>query len=143
MEESPVKKLVAIAMVILLFVPVLSAYADPVTIDLGTMSFDELVALKNEINKAILDSGNAKEVTIPPGIYIVGQDIPAGGYSAVAGNVMFAVVEVTPRGEDFFSAMYALTGDDNEIGRLDLKDGDTLEITGTSLVFKKFSGFDF
>lgn len=56
-----------------------SASADPV--DLSGLSFDELVALRDQINLAIWNSQEWQEVTVPAGIWIVGQDIPAGHWS--------------------------------------------------------------
>ena len=49
--------------------------------DLSGMSFDELVALRDQLNLAIWNSQEWQEVTVPEGIWIVGQDIPAGHWS--------------------------------------------------------------
>lgn len=56
-----------------------SAAADP--IDLSGMSFDELVALRDQLNLAIWNSQEWQEVTIPAGIWIVGKDIPVGHWN--------------------------------------------------------------
>lgn len=56
-----------------------SAAADPV--DLSGMSFDELVQLRNQLNLAIWNSQEWKEVTVPAGVWIVGQDIPTGHWT--------------------------------------------------------------
>lgn len=56
-----------------------SAAADPV--DLSGLSFDELVALRDQLNLAIWNSQEWQEVTVPEGIWIVGQDIPTGHWS--------------------------------------------------------------
>lgn len=56
-----------------------SASADP--IDLSGLSFDELVALRDQINLAIWNCQEWQEVTVPAGVWIVGQDIPAGHWS--------------------------------------------------------------
>lgn len=66
-------RVIAIAMVILLVC--CSAYAE---VDLSGMSYDELVALKDQINLAIWNSEEWQEVEIPQGIWIVGEDIPVG-----------------------------------------------------------------
>lgn len=52
------------------------AAADPV--DLSGMSFDELVALRDQLNLAIWNSREWEAVTVPAGIWQVGRDIPAG-----------------------------------------------------------------
>lgn len=56
-----------------------SAAADPV--DLSGMSFDELVALRDQLNLAMWNSQEWQEVTIPAGVWKVGEDIPAGHWT--------------------------------------------------------------
>lgn len=56
-----------------------SAAADG--IDLSSMSFDELVALREQLNLAIWNCQEWQEVTVPEGVWIVGEDIPAGHWS--------------------------------------------------------------
>lgn len=56
-----------------------SAAADPV--DLSGMSFDDLVALRDQLNLAIWNSQEWQEVTVPAGVWIIGQDIPAGHWT--------------------------------------------------------------
>jgi len=49
--------------------------------DLSGLSFDELVQLKDQINLAIWNSEDWQEVTIPVGMYKIGEDIPAGRWT--------------------------------------------------------------
>lgn len=53
-------------------------------IDLSGMSFDELVALKEQINLAIWNSEDWQEVEVPQGVYVIGEDIPAGKWTIKA-----------------------------------------------------------
>ncbi len=53
-------------------------------IDLSGMSYDELVALKDQINLAMWESEDWQEVTVPQGVYEVGADIPAGHWTIKA-----------------------------------------------------------
>lgn len=55
-----------------------SAAAD---VDLSGLSYDELVALRDQINLAIWNSQEWQEVTVPAGVWIVGEDIPAGHWT--------------------------------------------------------------
>lgn len=71
------KKLLPFFLAALLFC--FAAIADPV--DLSGMSFEELVALRDQLNLAIWNSQDWQEVTVPEGIWVVGQDIPAGHWS--------------------------------------------------------------
>ena len=57
-------------------------------IDLSGMSYDELVALKDRINLAMWQSDEWQEVTVPQGVWKVGEDIPAGHWTVkcITGN---------------------------------------------------------
>lgn len=50
-------------------------------VNLSGMSFDELVALKDKINLAIWNSQEWQEVTVPQGVWLVGEDIPEGHWT--------------------------------------------------------------
>lgn len=50
-------------------------------VDLSGMSFDELVALRDQIDLAIWNSQEWQEVEVPQGLYKVGADIPAGKWT--------------------------------------------------------------
>ena len=68
-----------IAMFIALITALSVAYAD--IPDISGLSFNELLALRAEVNKAMMESDNYQEVTVPQGIYEVGKDIPAGSWT--------------------------------------------------------------
>ena len=50
-------------------------------IDLSGMTYEELVALKDQINLAMWQCEEWEEVTVPQGIWQVGVDIPAGHWN--------------------------------------------------------------
>lgn len=56
----------------------LTAAAEPV--DLNGMSFEELLALRDAVERALWDSPEWATVEMPAGLYHVGEDIPAGRY---------------------------------------------------------------
>lgn len=58
-----------------------TVFAD--TIDLSGMTYNELVALKDQINLAIWNSQEWQEVTVPQGVWKVGEDIPAGHWTVI------------------------------------------------------------
>ena len=76
-----------IAIILFSVLPIcVCAYAE---VDLSSMSYDELVELKDKINLAIWESAEWQEVTVPQGIWIVGEDIPAGTWTLkCAGDVV-------------------------------------------------------
>ena len=63
------------------------------SIDLSGMSFDELVALKEQINLAIWNCQEWQEVTVPQGLYIVGEDIPEGTWTIKPATNHFTVIK--------------------------------------------------
>lgn len=69
-------RFVCLLVVCLLLIPV--AVAD--TVDLSSMSNDEIVALLDEVNEEIVRRGINKTAKLPQGTYIAGSDIPAGRY---------------------------------------------------------------
>lgn len=56
------------------------------TVDLSGMSFDELLALRGDIDKALVKCEEWQEVTVPIGVYAVGTDIPAGHWNIAAAS---------------------------------------------------------
>lgn len=78
------KKVIAILITLALMLS-LSAIASA-DFDLSGLSYDELVALKDQINLAIWNSEEWQEVEVPYGIWIVGEDIPAGKWTVTAGD---------------------------------------------------------
>ena len=53
--------------------------------DISGLSYDELVQLNNQINLAMWNSEEWQEVTVPPGTYQIGVDIPAGHWTIKPG----------------------------------------------------------
>lgn len=49
--------------------------------DISGLTFDELVALRDQLNLAIWQSSEWQEVTVPEGLWVVGEDIPAGHWT--------------------------------------------------------------
>ncbi len=50
-------------------------------VDLSGMSYEELVVLKDRINLAMWECDEWQEVTVPEGVWTVGEDIPAGHWT--------------------------------------------------------------
>ena len=62
----------------LVLLPVVSLADLP---DISSLSYVELVQLRNQINLAMWNSQQWQEVSVPPGIWEIGVDIPAGHWS--------------------------------------------------------------
>lgn len=81
------------ALLLLLALLFLAGTATATTIDLSGMSYQELVALKDQINIAMWKSQEWQEVTVPQGVWLVGVDIPAGHWTIKA-KVSSAYVKI-------------------------------------------------
>ena len=71
------KRITAMLLALLLVLPAAAAEIP----DISGLTFDELVALRNQIDLAIWNSKEWQEVTVPAGVWVVGEDIPAGHWT--------------------------------------------------------------
>lgn len=132
------KKLAAILLA--LFVICAAACAEG--IDLSGMSFDDLLALRQRVDEAIWNSDGWQSVTVPGGVYVIGEDIPAGRWS-VAADGLFSSLTLYPSKADYtaqeynYITMQALTED--QTYTLECADGNCIEING-GLVFTPYTG---
>ena len=72
------KKLITVLLILALLLPA-AALAD--LPDISNLSYDELVQLKDKINLAMWNSQEWQEVTVPVGVWVVGEDIPIAHWS--------------------------------------------------------------
>lgn len=70
---------VILALILLFSIP--CALAESASVDLSAMTLEELTALKDQLNLAIWNSSEWKEVTVPQGVWEIGVDIPAGHWT--------------------------------------------------------------
>ena len=128
-------------------------------VDLSGLSFDELVALRAQVDAAIWASDGWQEVIVPTGTYMIGRDIPAGYWTIrpVAGQ--WSDVAWGPKldesgikldtwsgyAEEILisdsSSLYS-NGDTENVS-WDLKEGTYIVIEYSSVVFTPFTGFNF
>lgn len=124
------KKLLALSLILILALP--AALADGV--DLSSMSYDELTALRSQLEQEIMSRPEWKEVQVPPGRYVAGVDFPAGRYTGEMrkGNGAFMMVTLyeNEHAEAWQSTMYMLSEDAPTVS-LTIKNGMVLEtVTG-------------
>lgn len=133
------KRIIVLVFVLLTFIPVATAESN---IDIQNLSTEELVNLRNVINSELSARNFAnKEVTVPPGRYSIGVDIPAGVYTINHSGMVMAVVSTyTENGN--YDLLYTVT-QSSPIGKLELKDGQVIEIGTESVVFKPYEGIGF
>lgn len=81
-----------------------------------------------------------KEVTVPPGSYTIGSDIPAGIYTIVPTGIISMLTVKDASGG--LVTMHSLSGD-TQVGKLELKAGQMIDIVGESVIFKPYAGLGF
>ena len=134
------KKLLVVLVLLLVFIP--SARAEQ-AIDLSAMSYDELVALKLQVDAEVMSRPETKEVTVPKGVYTVGLHIPAGEYTVEAGGsgIVFYVYGNESMSTSSLIEGYYI-GTDSPLGRVILKDGNVVSLDDPA-IFKPFIGLGF
>ena len=81
------KRLITIILILALAIPAV-AFAD--LPDISGLSYDELVQLKDKINLAMWNSQEWQEVTVPAGVWTVGEDIPEGYWTVTPKDAITA-----------------------------------------------------
>jgi len=94
-------------------------------------SYDELMVLYNFLTSYIMSRSEWKEVSVPAGTWIVGEDIPAGTYSIKSTSVS-CVVDITDKDDGFI--LYNGIFQNESIGKIELKDGYKIRLSG-SVIF--------
>lgn len=128
---------------------------------LSAYSYEDLVSLKEQINLAMWKSKEWQEVTVPQGVYKVGEDIPAGHWTVKCAGSYFGEIEVCDvldatgkdvnpysRNSVFFwdeqvyNPSHAMYNEKNNLSECDiiLKDGLYVAIKYCSLIFTPYTG---
>lgn len=145
------RRFAALVVVVLL----LSAAASAESIGITSMTFDELVALRNKITEEMMLRDEWQEVTVPAGTYKVGEAIPSGHWviTVPADTYCFVTIgskldsngkEVSSRCDGYYHvALSGRSGDTTpSFVDLDLKDGTYIEIEHSSVIFSRYTGID-
>lgn len=109
------------------------------TIDLSNLSYKELIALRLQVDFAIAETGEWKQVVVPPGEYIVGADIPAGDYTLTTGDEWCDLIVY----EDGKIIHHYNSHVPETIGKLTLKDGQIVSIRFDEFIFAPYKGLGF
>lgn len=130
-------------------------------IDLSGLSFQELLALSEQVNLALWQSDEWQEVTVPAGMYKIGEAIPAGKWviTAAPGQSVFieygdAVNNAKTEMDAYKSSFYEhsiVTAPDHwyyshsQVSSMtyELIDGAFILFEEGSVVFTPFAGYDF
>lgn len=132
------KRFLIVLLTLSLFVP--CAFAE--SIDLKSMTTDDLVALRDAVNAELAKRNFAeKEVVVPLGNYIVGEDIPVGTYTVLPGGSITSMVTVYNQRGDVV-AYYTMTPS-SSIGKLRLQEWQVVEVRFEPVIFTPYAGLGF
>ena len=126
-------------------------------VDLTGMTFEELVALHEQVNLAIWNSEEWQAVRVPQGTWEIGVDIPEGHWTLRPEEGQFVYIkygnqldengkEVSYKSSNYYSeslfskssAIYK--AGDMTMDDLEMKSGNYLYITSGNLIFSPYSG---
>ena len=117
---------------------------------ISEMTYEELIQMRQRIDREIVSRPEWKEVTVPAGIYKVGEDIPAGTYSIRLPNAdgceTFSVWGLEYENYDDNGGVITseLLDDENPIfGKLELKAGNVVYLSGPLVFAPPVSPFQF
>ncbi|MBR3927755.1 MAG: hypothetical protein IKJ65_01985 [Clostridia bacterium] len=135
------KKIVALLLALMLCLGSFPAFAE---LDFSKFTNEELIYLRNQINKELLERGVEKEVVVPMGRYIVGIDIPAGTYT-VRPYTSYGTFHlyVDEKAKYPFIGEVMAVRDNEYIGKVIFENGNVVELEGTSFVFSPYQGLGF
>lgn len=134
------RKLIAILLVAMLFVPTFANASIP---SIKELTDDELIELKNAIHNEQNQRGLLKEYEVPMGEWVVGVDIPVGKWVIKPVFDDFGMIEIY-NNDDLLTAPF-LKNDRDEVKTLtyELKEGYILKLTRCPMIFSVFTGLNF
>ena len=134
MKKSIVSMVLAIG---LIASPVMAS--EQSTIDYDSMSTEELVALRDEINAQIADRGG--DNVIGQGVYEVGVDIKATNFKVICNDEKYVNFYIYDNKEKYQSydvdSQLLVYNDDDGGGVLNLKEGQIVSLTNGSAIIEE------
>lgn len=90
-------------------------------------------------NNASTNTHDTKEVTVPVGDYIVGEDIPAGNYTLTSDK--YSVLKVyKSQNASYYDDSYEVEKPDFIVGKVTLHDGMAVQIVYAPMTFSTYTG---
>lgn len=132
------KKLITLLLIAAMLLPAASLADLP---DISDLTTDELIELNHQIQARLFSEQLVSGVTVPPGRYTIGEDIPAGTYRIeITGGTGFFDVYDKEGGRN---TMTGLTGElysVTEIGKIEFVDGNILALYNSTFIFFPYAG---
>lgn len=112
-------------------------------IDYSQLPIEELLTIRNEIERTLLNHGAKTSFAVPSGIYEVGLDFPEGTYTVTleAGYLSTLIVGLSEKALESYDviSMY-MVAEENIIGKIKLEKGRFISINGSPIVFTVYTG---
>lgn len=110
-------------------------------VDLSGMTYDEMVELRDQLDKAIWASDGWQYVQVPGGDYDVGTDIPAGRWTLVGVDSYseIKVCESRALKDDYAAEIIYESLEHNQHYNITLEDGQYIKISGL-IAFQPYLG---
>lgn len=130
------KKVILLVMALLLVGALASA-----EVDLSGMTYEELVELRDQLDKSIWAMDEWEYVQVPGGDYDVGVDIPAGRWTLVGVDSYseIKVCESRAQKDDYVAEIVYESLSHNQHYNITLEDGQYIQISGT-IAFQHYLG---
>lgn len=135
------KRALCILIVLLIALPLPCLASE--NIDISSMTFDELISLRDKITKEITSRPEWKDVTVPAGVYEIGTDIPAGHWTiSYNGNILAMVtygksLNASKTDIDDWDVLQMLNPENKSMS-IELKAGYHIVIQGASVSFTPY-----
>ena len=112
--------------------------------DISFLTHDELIELNHQISLRLFGEKLVNGVDVPAGVYIVGEDIPVGVYrielSDHSSTSVLAVINNKAENKYIASHAFGDIWSAFEVGRIELYEGNVIEITYSPLRFYAYTG---
>lgn len=145
------KKMIALLFLLALALAPLNTFAESDPFDpeyvhtfFGDYSIDDLLNMQKLVEIELEYRGYSKEKTepkefdVPAGKYTIGVDIPAGVYTVSRGNGMFDSIVIIGNYDAFYPVSH-----NSPIGKLELSEGQTIEVQMGNVKFSEYKGLGF
>ena len=113
-------------------------------VDLSSLSYDDLLALKLQVDAEVMARPETKSVSVPIGVYEVGVHIPAGEYTLAQDNGYASITVATASDfSDYENIIGTTYIEEAGIGRFVLEEGQFVNVERGHIVFTTFVGLGF
>ena len=132
------KKLITMLLIMAMILPACALADLP---DISGLSSDELLELNHQIQNALFSDRITEGVKVPPGTYIIGEDIPAGTYRIeITGGTGYYDIRFSPGGNLIHTGLTGKSYGVLEIGKIIFEEGNELYICNSTFVLFPYVG---